>query len=640
MKDLEQDLRELFEARARNATAPPTPAPNVLKRARRRQAATAFGAIAGVLLLLAGSILGVRALVSSDSGHRPAVVPALPNAPEGFRGVVLPHASLAYPEDWSLVADDPARSANRVLQLTNFVGGPGWINCEAGFSLPRGGVMLEVQLGAGQEPLPEWPTSLGVVPGGARPCGADGLLGASWTANGTAFSATGLLAPDAAQRDVDLLERAFDSLHFPAVAPQTEDFIGSWNLILDTADSPVGPIALYAFEDLDDGSERGSYWVGIAGPAGSHLSGASQITREPPLADENVTMNLGTWGGIVWGEVSVNAARAELRTVEGDTFPATLVPLPDTLIPGQLVWGVIDGATADRVTTLLYDAQGTVLNDFYPTGPRVTIASGDDPEGGPWELFLESSNDGTGLSFSFTTGGGGGGCCLKPLRGAFHLDGWSSGGEGPNPITALASDEVDRVEFQASNGTTVDGSLYAVPDESLGIPQVALVIVPSDVQLIGDLVAYDAEGNELGREFVGETGEPAGPTPEIDAVWSLLRGARDAVQRWAGHHGDSLETFTLDEAVSSVPDVPWNASGAGKPVPNQVSIRGVAPAGGSELTGWSGWNLVLVSITPDLVQTYCIAVNIDENGGGNFRYGTQDAASYEECREGWPELGG
>jgi hypothetical protein len=36
---------------------------------------------------------------------------------------------------------------------------------------------------------------------------------------------------------------------------------------------------------------------------------------------------------------------------------------------------------------------------------------------------------------------------------------------------------------------------------------------------------------------------------------------------------------------------------------------------------------------------FCIAINIDENGGGNYRYGTQDAATYEECRGGWPEPG-
>jgi hypothetical protein len=34
-------------------------------------------------------------------------------------------------------------------------------------------------------------------------------------------------------------------------------------------------------------------------------------------------------------------------------------------------------------------------------------------------------------------------------------------------------------------------------------------------------------------------------------------------------------------------------------------------------------------------EIYCIAVNIDEGGGGNYRYGTQDAAAPKECREGW-----
>jgi hypothetical protein len=32
---------------------------------------------------------------------------------------------------------------------------------------------------------------------------------------------------------------------------------------------------------------------------------------------------------------------------------------------------------------------------------------------------------------------------------------------------------------------------------------------------------------------------------------------------------------------------------------------------------------------------YCIAVNIDDGGGGNYRYGRQDAATPEECRGGW-----
>jgi hypothetical protein len=198
------------------------------------------------------------------------------------------------------------------------------------------------------------------------------------------------------------------------------------------------------------------------------------------------------------------------------------------------------------------------------------------------------------------------------------------------------------VVFEAASGDQIEGQVFPIPDESLGVPKVALVLVPHDVAVEGDLVGYDADGNEIGREFVGEVGEPSGPTPEIDAAWNLLRQARDAVSHWASRPNHSLADLTVDEANASMPEVPWNASGQGKPVPGQVSIRGIAPAGGSELTGLSGWTLALVSavVEPDGsgMSTYCIAVNIDDGGGGNFRYGTQDAAGYEECRGGWPEL--
>ena len=292
------------------------------------------------------------------------------------------------------------------------------------------------------------------------------------------------------------------------------------------------------------------------------------------------------------------------------------------------MWGIAPGAD-DRATIVGYDADGNALgNPVLPAGPRVTIATGNDPDGGPWTLYLEPLADGTGIGFGFGSSGGGGGCCLKPLTSDFRLDGWGSGSNQPSDITALASDAVTRVEFEPANDDQIEGALYPVPDESLRVPQVALVIVPSDVQLEGDLVAYDADGHELGREFVGEIGEIGGPTPEIDAVWDLPprssrcgpevgREPRRLVGDLHPGRGRQLGSGRALECL-----------GAGRPVPNQVSIRGVAPAGGTELNGLSGWDVVLVSVTPDLGQTYCIAVNIDENGGGNFRYGTQDAATY------------
>jgi hypothetical protein len=628
MTELDQELRELLETKARDGIVQPKPEPQVLKRAHRRQGRTVLTAFVGTAALVVASIVGLQALVRTDPVTPiPADVPVLPGAPEGFRPVALPLVSLAYPEDWFLVTFDPDNHDGRVLQLANFDVGASRVDCEEGYALPPGGVVLEIQLGAGMDSLPSWPTSLGVVPGPARPCGAEAVLAASWiTESGERYSATGLLSGDASERDRELLLRAYGTLAFPNSVPQTEEFLGHANVILDSMNTPVGPVALYAYEEPCEGSH---HWIGIAGPSGSGLAGSTGCGQdEIPMGDANVTMNLDLWGGVVWGEVAATVARAELRTVEGKTFPAELIRMPPSL-----------GVEGSQV---VYDEQGNILNNSFPSGPRITIAEGTDPEGGAWVLYLDVTSEGSGLGFRFEMGGGGGGCCLQPFDGDFRLDGWGSGGDEPANITAIGSHLLDRVVFEAISGDVIDGQVFPIPDESLGVPKVALVLVPRGVPVEGDLVGYDAAGNEIGREFVGDVGEPTGPTPEIDAVWNLLRQARDAISLWASRPNHTLADLTIEVANASMPEVPWNASGQGKPVPGQVSIRGVAAAGGSELTGWSGWTLALVSATGEsdgsVKSTYCIAVNIDEGGGGNYRYGTQDAAGYEACRGGWPEL--
>jgi hypothetical protein len=645
VNDLERELRSLLETKAGDARAAPRPVPRVLKRARRRQRVTVLTAIVGALAILAGSIVGFRALERIGGTHLPADVPALPDAPEGFRSVVLPYGSIAYPEGWTLLA---SKGDREILHLTNF-DSEFDTSCFAadGQALPPlGAVLLIRRFPAEDLSLPTWPVDLTDPGPSALDCrGAqEGDFGepeqfqATWRSGSATFvanAALGRLAPEEVRR---LLFESFGSLHvIGGDAPQTEELLGERNVILDAFDSPAGPVTLYAYRD---DSEGGTSWIGIAGTAGTHLSGAGSIGGEVPRADENVTMNLDNWGGVVWGDVAATVARAELRTVEGASYPATLVPLPPSLEAQghQAVWGVVTQATGDRVTTLLYDAEGNVLGDYVPLG-RKTVATGEDPEGGPWELYLEVTTDGTGLGFKFQRGGAGSGCCLRPLRGDFQPDGFQSGSAEPSVITALASDAVTKVVFEARSGETIEGTLFPVPDPKLRIPQVALVIVPRAIAVRGELVAYDDAGAELAREPLGDFGEPPGPTPEIDAVWKLLRQARDAISRWSADHEDSLATFTLDEARRSIRDIAWNASGPGKPVPGEVSIRGVERAGGSELTGLSGWTVAIVSTTPPPNGlTYCIAVNIDEGGGGNFRYGTQDAASYSECRGGWPEL--
>ena len=212
--------------------------------------------------------------------------------------------------------------------------------------------------------------------------------------------------------------------------------------------------------------------------------------------------------------ISPEVAEARLVTGSGESLPVKIVSLPPSMgYDDRVVWAVAPGAD-DRAMIVGFDREGFPIGDpILPAGPRITIATEEDPVGGPWELYLEPTSDGIGLWFGFTNQGGGGGCCLRPLRKDFQLDGWGSGSGQPSNITALASDLVARVVFEVVDGSTIEGALYPVPDDSIGIPQVGLVIVPEDVPLEGELVAYDSDGNEIGREFVGETPEPAGPTP-------------------------------------------------------------------------------------------------------------------------------
>jgi hypothetical protein len=640
MNDLEHDLRYLLETKSREGEVGSALAPTVLKRAHRRQVGTVLTAIAATVVLVVGSIAGIQALTSTRPEPHPG---GLPGGEVGEGTFVLPFATMTPPTGWTIQVSG---AGDQVLQLTNFDPEFGTPCFEGGSpALPPLGAILLVERfpGAAGSSDPTWPVALSGDGERAHTCtaaqeetfGPADQLAATWRVGSTRIVATvafGGETPNDARR---MMLAAFDSLQvLGGDEPQLEPFGGTPSIALDSMESPIGPVTLYAYRDDFEG---GTTWIGLAGTAGSGLGGAGSIGDEIPAGDESVTMNLDSWGGVVWGDVADTAVRAELWTVEGLTFPAHLISLPSSLeADGHLaVWGVVEGETGDRVTTVLYDAEGNPINETFPTAPRELVASGTDPTGTAWEVYLTHEQLGDGISFQ-TEGGGGGSCCVRPLKADQHLtlDSWSTTGHQPKDVLGFASLDVTLVAYVHEDGTTIEGELFAFPEEVAGPMQLWVLFVPGDLPVNGDVVAYDAAGNEVGREFVGDVGEPAGPAPDIDSVWALLRSARDAISMWGGEQG-SLEALTLDAANAFAPEIAWNASGQGKPVPNQVSIRGVAPAGGDELTGWSGWTVVLVSITPDLTHTYCLAVNIDEGGGGNFRYGTQDTASYQECRGGW-----
>ena len=623
MNDVQHALKAMFHRREADLVSPSLPPPpTVRRRVRRRQITNTALAVLCVAALVGGSIVGLDRVIGSNEQTSPAD-PVLPVAPEGSRSVSLPRLSIAYPENWYLLMPGPGVDDN-LLQLTNFDPGLAELDCDAGDRLPDGGVALHVRLGAPAEAVEVWPQDLGAVPGPAAPCGADQVLAAQWTigdrAKNTAldlrYAATALVDADATPATREALTAAFGSMTFPADGqPQVRDPFGYPALVVDSMESARGPLALYVYEE-------GGPWIGVLGIGGL---GAVQIGNRVPMADEAVTMDAQADGAVVWGTVSASVARAELFTIEGESFPAELVGLPPAIggLGLQAVWGFVDRETRGRVTTLLYDTEGNVLNDHYPTAAQITVGEGTHPDGGPWRLYLEITNEGAGLSFEFERGGGGGGCCLEPLRGRdLRLSGYGSSSDQDEPaqIDGLASTRVATVTFVDRAGTEYDGELFPMPEEVLGPAQAFVIFVPNTGRIVGEVRAYDASGSVLATESIDPMGEPPGPTAEIDAVWSALRAARDSVGRYLTQTG-SFAGITPEAMHELVPEVTFNASESA--VANEVSLRGATAR-----------DIALVSTTTN-GEVYCIAVNMDEGGGGNYRYGTQDAAAPEECRGGW-----
>jgi hypothetical protein len=284
--------------------------------------------------------------------------------------------------------------------------------------------------------------------------------------------------------------------------------------------------------------------------------------------------------------------------------------------------------------------------DLGPTGPttevipgaRITVASGDHPEVGAWELWVTVKEDGIGTHITYGSGGGGGCCSSGPLRDGEvispDMSGWISRSGGH--VTAFVTDVVDRVAYEELTGERIEGTIYPIPGEPFGLTHMALVFLPAATESPqGDLFAYDEAGSEVGRVHVGEPIEAPGPTAEIDRVWTMLREARDMIQMYSGapEHDDTLNTFNLQTARQALPTIQWNESPVA--IPNEVSIRGLESIPGTERGKLVAWKVAIVSATPS-GETYCIAITVDEFRSSSRRYGIQDAQSYDDCEGGWP----
>jgi hypothetical protein len=640
MTDVERELLEMFERRARDVLDATPPAAPVVRRTRRRQAATVAVAcvvIAGVVLVpIAGSRLG-------DDAAKP-VVPAmsvdLPQASAGFRAAALPYASIAYPQRWYLLDTTVSQPGGDrtveavpgpVLQLANFDPDiPHSPRCMAEpDSIPADGVLLTVGI-TDETDLSltapgDWPASLGPYPPDVDPVCAQMHEQAAWRApSGVVYWASAGWGGSASQDDIDSLHRAFESLLFPPTSQPWIEPMGSVanratpRAVLDSTTLGDDVLTFVAYLELDR-----VLWVGVESNGNWNAATAPHTGSQP---DEPVQAGLSIVGenaALLHGVIAPKVGRVEVRTESGDAVPMHVNALPASLGADRYVWALVPGA-GDRSTVVGYDRNGEPIgNPVYPVGPDVTIAEGTHPVGGPWQLFITTSNDGAGLSFAFEEHGAGGGCCMRPLgdNDLYQL-GFSSSSDRsiPQDIEGLASTAVARVEYVHTDGREFEGALYPIPDRFIGPANALLIFVPGDVPIDGRVVAYDASGTVLQRQPVSASfDEPGGPTREIDAVWTALRAARDAVSRYL-KQADTLAGVTPEDMRALVPNVTFNASA--RAVPNEVSLRGATDR-----------EIALVSATGD-GDVYCIAVEATE-GGGNYGYGRQDAATPGECAGGW-----
>jgi hypothetical protein len=101
---------------------------------------------------------------------------------------------------------------------------------------------------------------------------------------------------------------------------------------------------------------------------------------------------------------------------------------------------------------------------------------------------------------------------LKPLGDRdLELKMLGSSEDRLRDVLALASVRVSQVELAMKDGASVTGQLFPMPERYIGPAQVALVLVPENIAAEGDLIAFDLQGEELGRQSLNRDRPDHGP---------------------------------------------------------------------------------------------------------------------------------
>ncbi len=332
-------------------------------------------------------------------------------------------------------------------------------------------------------------------------------------------------------------------------------------------------------------------------------------------------------------DVLRRARRRKVRTVLAAGFAALI------LIAGSVAGtqALLDHGSANR----LGGNGDTTLPTVGPAPGQTSLllASGENA-GEPWALRVTSDPaSGFGLDFGYDhTGGGGGGLVRMGDKPFMDMGGSSSASYPnhdptspalPNGVSGEVTPEAARVEFQLQNGPAIEANLYPLPEDLVGPAQAFLLFVPGDALVqAGDLVAYDAASNEIGREYLDLSPLSLFPkvleesSPEAVKVMYELQLAGAVAGRYFDTHG-SFSGFDPNTASAISPDVTYNTSATA--IAGQVSLRVSGPQ-----------QLVLASMTSDgQIYSACFT-----NGPVVDLYGRNDTSDPYACTNGWLDPSG
>jgi hypothetical protein len=367
MKELDQDLKEMFRRREADVLGSMQVPPAIKPRVRRRQRRTVALSAATALVVLVASVLGYRAITDRTGAYVPGQTGG-GTLTARVAGIVI-----TYPTAWQLTILSREHDMRSLDVLTNFPLDPGVTDpCAA---MPTNGVMLIVQPDTaipGPGEAQPWPVDLNAR---AAPAHCDGNEdGIAWRASGRTYGAEAFLGPDSVDTDYATLQASFRGMTFPTF----DKDVAGVGVVLASGSIGDEPWTVSAHLDETgapkletDVSQGGGGLIG-SGVAALAVSNPQDIV----LSDSVMHSNTFLVGG-----VPDAVAKVRVAPDGADPFEPSLLALPAVLGSSARAFiAPMLGAPAGTFTT--FDANGKELTQVR-FGPGVSCWPGQACPGQP-----------------------------------------------------------------------------------------------------------------------------------------------------------------------------------------------------------------------------------------------------------------